>query len=203
MDIWTVDKLALFILFFVPGFISIKVYDLMVPRESRDFSKSLFDAMGYSTLNFAALFPLIWLVAPHIAVVRTGNFNFLQFVFVWFTVLVVMVFAPCCWPFAYFGFSRFPFVAKHFVNPIQKPWDYIFGKRIPFWIIVHLRDGQRIGGKFGSESFASSNPAEEQIYLEELWILDSDGRFQSKVERSKGILVMKEEIRAVEFFGVE
>jgi len=49
MDIWNADKLALFIVFFVPGFISMKVYDLLVPGETRDASKSLLDAISYST----------------------------------------------------------------------------------------------------------------------------------------------------------
>jgi hypothetical protein len=79
-------------------------------------------------------------------------------------------------------------------------WDYVFGKRNPFWIIVHLKNGQKIGGFFGDESFASSNPADEQIYLEEVWVLDDDGRFLSPAEGSRGIIIMNDEIRAVEFF---
>jgi hypothetical protein len=59
----------------------------------------------------------------------------------------------------------------------------------------------KIGGRFDTESFASSDPAEEQIYLQEVWILDEAGRFVSQVERSRGIIIMKSEIRAVEFFG--
>jgi hypothetical protein len=53
MDIWNVDKITLVVVFFLPGFISMKVYDLMAPGERRDFSKSLFEAISYSTLNFA------------------------------------------------------------------------------------------------------------------------------------------------------
>ena len=29
--------LALFLIFFIPGFITLKVYDLLVPGEARDF----------------------------------------------------------------------------------------------------------------------------------------------------------------------
>jgi len=43
MDIWQIDKLVLFLVFFIPGFISIRVYDSLVPSERRDLSKSLFD----------------------------------------------------------------------------------------------------------------------------------------------------------------
>ena len=59
MDIWSAGKLALFLIFFLPGFISMKIYDLLVPGEPRDFTKSLLEAISYSTLNFAALFWLL------------------------------------------------------------------------------------------------------------------------------------------------
>jgi hypothetical protein len=91
-------------------------------------------------------------------------------------------------------------MARHLVHPIRKPWDYVFGKREPFWVIVHLHGGQRIGGRFDVESFASSDPADEQIYLEAVWVLDEQDRFLRPVDGSRGIIIMKEEIRAVELF---
>jgi len=56
------------------------------------------------------------------------------------------------------------------------------------------------GNGFGLDSFASSNPADEQIYLQEVWTLDDKGRFLSPVKNSRGIILMNDEIRAVEFF---
>lgn len=187
------DKLALFLVFFVPGFISIKVYDLIVPGERRDFSKSLFEAISYSALNFAALFGLIVLIQPR-------DFYRNHFILYWLSVAVILVGVPACWPFVFLRLSTWPLIAKHFVHPIRKPWDYVFGKREPFWMIVHLQNGQRIGGRFDTKSFASSDPADEQIFLEEVWVLDEIGRFVSQVERSRGIIIMNDEIRAVEFF---
>jgi hypothetical protein len=193
MDIWNVDKLALFLIFFLPGFISMKVYDLIVPGESTDFSKSFLEAISFSTLNFAVLFPLI-------ASINSGDFYRIHFILYWLSVVAIMVVVPACWPIVFLRLSTWRQVAKHFVHPLRKPWDYVFGKRTPFWIIVHLKSGQRIGGYFGIESFASSHPADEQIYLEEVWNLDEGGGFQGPVESSRGIIVMKDEMRAVEFF---
>jgi uncharacterized protein DUF6338 len=62
VKIWEVDKLQLFLMFFIPGFISLKVYDLIVPNELRDFSKAIFEALGYSSINFALLSWLIILI---------------------------------------------------------------------------------------------------------------------------------------------
>ncbi len=67
-------------------------------------------------------------------------------------------------------------------------------------MIVHLKDGRKIGGKYDENSFASSSPAEEQIYLEEVWRLDKKGAFIEPTERSKGMIIFKEEILSVEFF---
>ena len=80
------ETLALFLIFFIPGFISLKVYDLLIPGERRDFSKSLFDAVAYSSLNFAALWWLIALVrnAPGLQL-YAGMF-------------VLLIAAPALWP---------------------------------------------------------------------------------------------------------
>ena len=59
--------LGLFLIFFIPGFITLKVYDLLIPGEPRDFSKSLFDAIAYSSLNFR-----IFLVDSNCAIRQAG-----------------------------------------------------------------------------------------------------------------------------------
>jgi len=194
MDIWNIDKLTLFLIFFLPGFISMKVYDLMVAGEPRDISKSVFEAIAYSTLNFGALF---WLIA----IIQADDFYHRHLILYSMAVAAIMVVAPACWPFLFLKFSTWGPIAKHFIHPIRKPWDFVFGKRQSFWVIVHLQNGQKVGGRFDTESFASSDPASEQIYLEEVWLLDAEGRFLRPVERSRGIIIMKDEIRAVEFFG--
>jgi len=51
-----------------------------------------------------------------------------------------------------------------------------------------------------AKSFASSNPADEQIYLEEVWTLDEKGGFVNKVERSRGVIVMQSEISSCRAF---
>ena len=41
---------------------------------------------------------------------------------------------------------------------------------------VILKDGTLIAGKYAGNSFASSAPADEQLYLEETWILNDKFR---------------------------
>lgn len=55
MDIWTVDKLVLFIAFIVPGFVSLKAYELLAPRVTKESTQQLIDAVAYSSINYAIL----------------------------------------------------------------------------------------------------------------------------------------------------
>lgn len=67
MNIWEPEKLILFLSLFMPGFVSIKVYELIVATKRHDFKNSLLEAIGLSVLNFAAL---SWLIL----VISTPNF---------------------------------------------------------------------------------------------------------------------------------
>lgn len=46
MDIWSLDKLVLFLALFVPGFVSIKVYRMLIPSQWRDWSSNVFEAIA-------------------------------------------------------------------------------------------------------------------------------------------------------------
>lgn len=67
--------------------------------------------------------------------------------------------------------------------------------------MVTLKDGDKVAGKFGVDSFASSAPAEEQIYLEEEWVLNKDGGFDRPADQSAGVIILSSEIRSVEFYN--
>lgn len=194
MDIWELDKLELFLVFFIPGFISVKVYDLLVPRERRDFSKSLYEIMGYSALNFAALSWLIILTLSESFYIDHKFWYFLSLFFVMFV-------APTLWPFVFLKLSTWTPIAKYIIHPFGKPWDFVFSKNKGFWVIVHLTNGEKIGGLLSTNSFVSSYPYEEEIYLEKVWKLDEEGkRFIEPIERSKGIIILEKEISRVELF---
>jgi hypothetical protein len=186
------QTLALFLLFFLPGFVSLKVYDSLVPGERRDFSKSIYEVIAYSTLNYAVLFPLVWMLLRSPSV---------HPVLAWVYGAVVLVAFPSLWPFLWIRVLKSRLFSRYFVHPTQKPWDFVFGQRKPYWIIVHLKDLRKIAGVYGERSFASSNPAPPQIYLEEVWKLDEEGHFEGVIDESEGILILESEILAIEFFS--
>ncbi len=194
MDIWQIDKLALFLIFFIPGFISMKIYTLLVPSEPKEYMKIIFEALGYSSLNFAAF---SWLII----IIHTNGFHVDHKIIYYLSLCLILFVVPIVWPVLFYKLLSSERLSKYFLHPIQKPWDYVFGKREPYWIIIHLKDNRRIGGKFDSKSFASSYPSAEKIYLEEVWKLDLDGNFVEPIKRSSGIIISNNDILAVELFS--
>ncbi len=186
------STLILFLGFFVPGFLMIRVYDLLVPTERRDFSKSVFEAVAYSAVNYVALSPLLyWMEAAARPPFLRG-----------LAALVVFILAPIGWPILLFAVRKTRWFVKRFSHPILRPWDYYFSKCEPCWVVVHLKD-RKIGGYFGADSFASSDPAEPQLYLEQGWALDDECRFSHKIQQSRGVILFAKDIVAVEFFSTE
>jgi hypothetical protein len=86
------------------------------------------------------------------------------------------------------------------VHPIPTAWDYVFRKvEDCVWALVTLKDGRQVAGLFATQSFASSAPAERDLYLEKVFVWDASEPWKP-VPRSDGILIRGDEIRHVEFW---
>ncbi len=195
MDIWEQDKLILFIAFVIPGFVSLRAYELFFPSEKTESSKQIVEAITYSCINYALLSPLV-------VFFNSYNLRSSQGFIYYLTCLFVLFIAPVIWVFLWktIRTSRF-FQNVGVPHPTQKPWDYVFSKREPYWIIVTLKNGTKIAGSYDSKSFSSSAPADEQLYLEEAWKLNDDGGFERVRTSTKGIIILSSEMVSVELFS--
>lgn len=195
MDIWETNKLILFIAFVIPGFISIKTYSLLFPGAPRSSSDQLIDAVAYSCFNYAVMLWPIYLVESKN--IRDTDPSF----YVGFYVAVLLIV-----PISLALFLRFirqlSIVQRLVPHPTARPWDYVFGQRRSYWVIVTMKDGKQIAGKYCRNSFTSSAPAPEQIYLEENWVLNEDGGLERMRSDSAGILILSSEILTIEFFNM-
>lgn len=193
MDIWDSNKLVVFIGFVIPGFLSLKVYELLSLQGGKDSSQQIIDAVAYSCINYALLlFPILWVEERGWA----DSEPTLHALF-WGAVVLVM---PVLWPCAIWGLRRLSLVQRLLPHPVGKPWDYVFRERRPFWLIITLKDGRKVGGRYDSKSFATSSPHEEQIYLQEAWEINGDGGLERPRVESAGIMVLGGEIATVELF---
>jgi hypothetical protein len=69
-------------------------------------------------------------------------------------------------------------------------WDHYFNSlKRGSYIIVHLNDGNYVGGKYGRASHASSYPDPGHLFLEEIWEVGADGNFTGVVEKGQGVLL--------------
>jgi len=53
------DTLTLFLYFVLPGFVAIKIYDLLIPTERRDFGAALIEVVSYSLFNWVLFASLL------------------------------------------------------------------------------------------------------------------------------------------------
>ena len=191
MDIWDVDKLVLFIAFVIPGFVSIKTYQLMFPGMHVGTSDQLVDAVAYSSINYAILF------LPIVGIESSGLRSYYPALYYLFYVLVLFI-APIIWVAIWKYLRTREFFQRNAPHPTVKAWDYVFAQRKRYWAKITLENGTIIAGRYAENSFASSAPADEQIYLEETWLVNENGAFVRKKNDSAGVLVLSSEISHIE-----
>ncbi|MFU1555307.1 DUF6338 family protein [Aeromonas sp. A04] len=193
LEILELNKLLLFVAFVMPGFIAIKAYELFaVASERKSTSEQLIDAVSYSCINYVIWLPVVYMVESG----ELKNVHFWLYVIFYFLVLFV---SPVLISYLWVTVR----VKKLSLHPIQKPWDYVFSKRQMYWVIVTLKSGEKVGGLYGSESFASSSPAPEQIFLQDSWIINDDKCLERTKDGSAGILILSSEILYLEFYKAD
>lgn len=196
MDIWETDKIVLFLGFVIPGFVSMKVYELIFLSAPKDSSSQLIDAIAYSSINYAIL------ILPIYAVESNNIRESFPYLYATFYAAVIFV-SPVVLVFSLKALRKIDFIKKVLPHPTARPWDFVFEQRRQLWIIITCKDGKKIGGKYSFLSFASSSPAPEQLYLEEAWVINNDGGFERPRKDSAGIIIMGTEIVDVELFNMK
>lgn len=185
LDFERIDEIIVLI---TPGFVSLKVWTLINPTARLQLSNYVLDIVVYSALNFGAL---SWIL------VVTGDSSLSKRIVAG---LVVFVVAPTVWPLLLRAILNSRRLQGRIVNPIPLAWDHVFGKGDPCFVLVHLKDGNLIGGLYAGDAFASSYPEVQEIYLSEVWRIDEKGRFQTKIEATRGVLLNRDVIEYLELY---
>lgn len=191
MDILEVDKLVLFIAFVVPGFISIKAYQLIFPGIEHPTSEQLIDAIAYSCINYAFFILPIWLI-------ETIGLKEINFTLYYLFYLIVLLVAPIGWVILWRFLRTRDLFLSNAPHPTKRSWDHLFSQRKSYWAKVILKNGTIIGGLYAERSNASSSPEAEQIYLQETWILGENGEFLRKKHGTAGVIILSDEISHIE-----
>lgn len=86
------------------------------------------------------------------------------------------------------------------VHQVPCAWDWRFSDCTNgAWVLVILKDGTRFAGLFGTQSFASTDGRERDVYIERLYDLDDNNVW---TPLSQGALILASEIRTIEFWPI-
>ena len=196
MEMLDANKLVLFIAFVIPGFISLKTYELLFPIAPKETAKQVIDAVSYSSVNYALLLWPIYEIETHNI---RADYPTVYILFYFFALFV----APISWACIFTKLRQTTFFQKSVPHPTLRPWDFVFAQRKSRWVLVTLKDGKRYGGLYDADSFASSSPAPDQLFLEQSWHVNDAGGFDRAKETTAGILILCADVATIEFFQIE
>ncbi|OQX87558.1 MAG: hypothetical protein B6D55_03095 [Candidatus Omnitrophica bacterium 4484_70.2] len=191
MDLFKSDlesSILYIILFVIPGFIINEIISLLQPSVREELRRpSIFSlrAITFSCINYAIF---LWLI---IIWYRYSTYLWLSVI----VSIIVLILGPII-----IGFVFSKIIEKSFlrIRLTSTAWDYYFSQEKPCWVLVTLKDGSRIGGRFFKDSFVSSPPFD--LYIEETWKINKEGGFKERVNGTKGFIVKYEDIKCIEFF---
>jgi hypothetical protein len=183
------SKLAIIVLFALPGFISLRVWSLIVPTSERPFKDEIGEVISFGVLNAMVCAPLFALTSPK------------QPIVLYILAIFTLVALPALWPFLLRWIMQRLRDADLILVGSRSAWDDVFLRQEPYFVIVHLKDGARAGGYYGSKSFAGLHPISGHLYLEELWYIDDDGKFLEKVPESRGLILRPDDYNYIELLS--
>lgn len=196
----TIDSLEVVFytcIFLLPGFIIKSVIDTLVPPAKHNDSKYFFSCLLYSIVNCA-----IWSWAYLLLNKISDKHPIIYWISILATTVVGATFVAIvvgvvkqkeiiAWLFKKIGINK--------IHPAPTAWDYYFAQQEESWIVVTLKSGKTIYGRYSEHSFSSSDPEERDLYIEKTYVIKDDMTWEED-EKSKGILITKEEIETIEFF---
>ncbi len=188
--------LSLFLIFVVPGFVAMKAHDLVVPTARRNFGESIIEVISYSMVNLALLF---WAVS----LLHSGEFSHDHAAQYFLGMFFVLFVAPAGWALLTLVIRRSKLFRRFVLQPHPTAWDAFFYERERLAVLCHLKDGSTIGGVYSSRSHTAHFPHPQDIYIEEMWTVNEEGRFAEMVPDSRGLLVRADECRFMQFFELE
>jgi hypothetical protein len=192
-DVWQQDKLLLFLLYFLPGFIASEIYRLFISSGERDFAKQLPAVIAYSAIHYS-LTLWIYLIAPVGWPKILAAYVIVLVLPLFWAPVILLLRNSSRWKPRIFT----KHILTHLLQPEYSPWDQIFSDGTERWVRIRLKSGNYVGGLLARGSVTSTFPAPEQIYVSNEWKIDGEtGEFAEALEGA-GLLVNGSEIEVLE-----
>ncbi len=195
MEALKLETIQQIILFAIPGFISMKVYGLIIPGERADSSKQVLDCVAYSSINYGLVAGIYLLINAIIA--PCGNT--LPPPFSPWILIPSVFFTPAVWPLLWLKVLKMKVIRSRTISPHATAWDLFFSSKQPGYVLVTMKDGTIVGGWYGPNSGTSTYPNPNQIYLEETWKMDGRKFVKPRIQTG-GIILSATDFVTIEFF---
>ena len=198
MTLTSFDAVFFTVGFLVPGFIWSSVLSMLVPRRPSGKEIPWIEFLTFSCINHG-----LWSWALFL-IFRTGLIDQQPY---WSGVcLVGIIFvSPIILGLVSAALQQKEWIGRFLrrlgfrtVHPIPAAWDYYFSREQPGWVLVTLKNGSRVYGFFGEESFAGDDPTQRDLYLEMTCRLLPNGDW-APVEDTGGVLINSDQIATLEF----
>jgi hypothetical protein len=197
------EAVILLLYLVVPGYIAVKVYDLLAPGERRSLGDTIIDILAWSFILLMFWFWPFVTLYQYSDSLSVGLRYLIVFVLTILAVFATPVLAAyLLYTVRHRGFVR-GMAEGSSSHPSPTSWDWFFSEKANnYYVRFHLKTGEKLGGYFGENSFATSFPNKQEVYIEEAWQLDEDEKFIEPIEGTKGAFVCREDCALVQFLEV-
>jgi len=122
----------------------------------------------------------------------------LAYLFVIPSLLALTIYYVKSWRWVHRLFGR---IGIRVTDPAPTAWDHFFRDGLGCYIVFHLTSKEVIGAACGAESFATAYPDIQEIYVEQLWVIDPETRrFIKPVANTKGAIIKLDDCDYIEMF---
>lgn len=195
----SIDAVIYSAYFLVPGYLISEIVRQFLPdREYNEFEKTV-RCLGYSILELSLWYWLFNIVSLKYSDSKEKYWFFLILAILG-TSFITGIFIGIIRKLQLFR-KILDVCGFHIEHPVPNGWDYKFSKtETQKWVCVCLDNETFVRGKYGSNSLASSEKDNHDIYLEEVFIKDSDGNW-IKEDRTDGIWISADSIKWINFYN--
>ncbi len=191
--------LYLFIFIF-PGLIITMIINRVIPKKEKDYNLELLNFIVYSTIN-----SLVWVIPIYKFLSNNQNIEE-HYILIFITFILYMFLTPLCIALIIIYFNKINLLEKlfeklkiRFIESDPSAWDFKFSNMESEWVIVTFKDNKTVAGFMGSTSCASSIYSERDIYINEVYIIKENNKWE-RVHNTAGIYIKQDEIKCIEFF---
>jgi hypothetical protein len=199
----TFDAVFYALAFIVPGFVFDAARHMGARTPDRNAQRSVVQFLTASVVNYALWSWLVFLLiqpdflrdVPH----RSGSIAAL---WGWVILASPALLGTIAARLSRVGTTRrfLRWLGLKPLHNIPAAWDYVFHDlRRVVWVYVTLKDGSVVAGLFGGKSFASSDPRERDLYIEQVYEA-APNQLWTPVPGGAGLLISGSEVRHIEMW---